>query len=74
MPTSGRSSYQHHSKRIEDLKKKLVRIGFALERSKQNVYKIIPADKHMPVYCTHLTDSAYHPIRRYMRRVHNIDM
>lgn len=65
---------QHNSKTIKTIFKELTRLGFEVHQKKSGTYTIVPPDKQLPVYCTHGTESAIHPIRRDFKKLYNIDL
>jgi hypothetical protein len=66
---------QHQSKAIKNVMAELVRLGFQVERSKSGVYKILPPPSiEGPMYTTHGTESALHPIRRDFKRMYGVDL
>lgn len=65
---------QHNSKTIKAMFKELNRLGFDVHQKKSGTYVIVPPDKKLPVYSTHGTESAIHPIRRDFKRLYNIDL
>jgi hypothetical protein len=53
----------------------LNRLGFTVERAKSGVYKIVPPPTIKgPMYITHGTESALHPMRRDFKRMYNITL
>jgi hypothetical protein len=53
----------------------LKRLGFEVERAKSGVYKILPPPSIKgPMYTTHGTESALHPMRRDFKRYYNIEL
>jgi hypothetical protein len=53
----------------------LKRLGFTVERPKSGVYKIVPPPTiEGPMYITHGTESALHPMRRDFKRMYNIKL
>ena len=65
---------QHNSKTIKAIFKELSRLGFDVVQKKSGSYIIIPPDKNLPVYTTHGTESAIHPIRRDFKRLYDVDI
>jgi 5-enolpyruvylshikimate-3-phosphate synthase len=66
---------QHQSNRMRKVLKELDRLGFQVERAKSGVYKILPPPGIKgPMYTTHGTESALHPMRRDFKRYYNIDL
>jgi hypothetical protein len=65
---------QHNSKAIKQVFKELNRLGFEVERKPSGSYIIIPPDKKLPVYTTHGTESALHPMRRDFRRMYGVEL
>jgi len=64
---------QHQSGKMRDVLKELKRLGFQIERNKNGTFKIIPPPQIKgPVYTTHATESAYHPMRRDFKRMYNV--
>jgi hypothetical protein len=53
----------------------LNRLGFEVERAKSGVYKIVPPPTIKgPMYITHGTESALHPMRRDFKRMYDITL
>jgi hypothetical protein len=66
---------QHQSKAIKNVMAELTRLGFNVERSKSGVYKILPPPSIQgPMYTTHGTESALHPMRRDFKRMYGVDL
>ena len=65
---------QHQSKTMKKVFAELQRLGFDVEQKKSGSYVIIPPDNNGPIYNTHGTESAYHPIRRDFKRLYNVDI
>jgi 5-enolpyruvylshikimate-3-phosphate synthase len=66
---------QHQSNKMKSMLKELNRLGFQVERSKQGVYKILPPPSiEGPMYTTHGTESAIHPIRRDFKRLYGVTL
>lgn len=65
---------QHQSKTMKKVFAELQRLGFNVEQKKSGSYTIIPPDGQGPIYNTHGTESAYHPIRRDFKRLYNVDI
>lgn len=66
---------QHQSKAIKNVITELVRLGFQVERCKSGVYKILPPPSIKgPMYTTHGTESALHPIKRDFKRMYGVDL
>jgi predicted transcriptional regulator of viral defense system len=66
---------QHQSSRMRKVLAELDRLGFHVERAKSGVYKILPPPGiEGPMYTTHGTESALHPMRRDFKRYYNIDL
>jgi hypothetical protein len=66
---------QHQSKAIKNVIAELVRLGFNVERSKSGVYKILPPPSIKgPMYTTHGTESALHPMKRDFKRMYGVDL
>lgn len=65
---------QHNSKTIKAIFKELSRLGFDVIQKKSGTYTIVPPDKNLPIYNTHGTESAIHPIRRDFKRLYGIDL
>jgi len=64
---------QHQSSKMKRVLKELTRLGFRVERSKSGTYKIIPPSNiEGPIYTTHATESAFHPMRRDFKRMYNV--
>ena len=66
---------QHQSSRMKKVLSELKRLGFEVERGKSGTYKIIPPpDIKGPIYTTHGTESALHPMRRDFKKYYNIQI
>lgn len=66
---------QHQSSRMKKVLTELKRLGFEVERGKSGVYKILPPPSIKgPMYTTHGTESALHPMRRDFKKYYNIDL
>ncbi len=66
---------QHQSSRMKKVFSELLRLGFEVERAKSGVYKIVPPSTIKgPMYTTHGTESALHPMRRDFKRMYNIEL
>jgi hypothetical protein len=66
---------QHQSKAMKNVMTELERLGFNIERAKSGVYKILPPPSIKgPLYTTHGTESALHPMRRDFKRMYGIDL
>jgi hypothetical protein len=65
---------QHNSKTIKSIFKELNRLGFEVQQKRSGTYTIVPPDKTLPIYNTHGTESAIHPIRRDFKRLYDIDL
>jgi hypothetical protein len=64
---------QHQSKAIKEVFRELRRLGFVVEQKKSGTYRIVPPSTIPgPVYITHGTESALHPIRRDFKKYYNI--
>ena len=61
---------QHQSSQMKKVLSELKRLGFEVERGKSGTYKIIPPpDIKGPIYTTHGTESALHPMRRDFKNI-----
>lgn len=66
---------QHQSTSMKKVFKELDRLGFSVERKKSGAYSIYPPSSVQgPVYQTHGTESAIHPMRRDFKRLYNIEL
>lgn len=66
---------QHQSSAMKKVLTELKRLGFEVERAKSGVYKIVPPPTIKgPMYTTHGTESALHPMRRDFKRMYNITL
>lgn len=66
---------QHQSSAMKKVLTELLRLGFTVERAKSGVYKILPPQSIKgPMYITHGTESALHPMKRDFKRMYNIDL
>jgi hypothetical protein len=53
----------------------LERLGFAVEQRRSGTYRIIPPSTvGGPIYTTHGTESALHPMRRDFKKYYNIEI
>lgn len=65
---------QHQSKTMKKVFTELQRLGFNVNQKKSGSYTITPPDGQGPIYNTHGTESAYHPIRRDFKKLYGIDL
>lgn len=66
---------QHQSKAMKQVFRELERLGFNVIHKKSGAYSIYPPSKIQgPVYTTHGTESALHPMRRDFKRLYNITL
>lgn len=66
---------QHQSKQMKTVLVELERLGFNVQRAKSGVYKILPPPSiNGPMYTTHGTESAIHPIKRDFKRLYGVDL
>jgi len=66
---------QHQSSAMKKILTDLIRLGFTVERAKSGVYKILPPPSIKgPMYITHATESALHPMRRDFKRMYNVEL
>lgn len=66
---------QHQSSAMKKVLTELNRLGFKVNRSKSGVWKIVPPSSiEGPMYTTHGTESALHPMRRDFKRMYNVDL
>ena len=66
---------QHQSSSMKRVLTELIRLGFKVERAKSGVYKIVPPSTIQgPMYTTHGTESALHPMRRDFKRLYNVNL
>ena len=66
---------QHQSKAMRKVMGELERLGFSVTRCKSGVYKIVPPPSiEGPLYTTHGTESALHPMRRDFKRMYDVDI
>lgn len=66
---------QHQSKAMKSVLAELERLGFQVERAKSGVFKIVPPPTIKgPMYTTHGTESALHPMRRHFKRMYGVDL
>ena len=66
---------QHQSKAVRKVLAELTRLGFTVEQRKSGVYRITPPPGvGAPLYTTHGTESALHPMRRDFKKFYNIDI
>lgn len=57
----------HNSNDLKRILNLAQQSGCKIEHGKKNSIKIIPADKNIPMYIAHDSNTAYHPIRRYLK-------
>jgi len=66
---------QHQSKAVKQVFKELERLGFTVTQKKSGSYSIIPPSTIQgPMYTTHGTESALHPMRRDFKRLYNVQI
>lgn len=66
---------QHQSCTMKKVFRELNRLGFQVSRTKAGVYKIVPPPTIAgPMYTTHGTESAIHPMRRDFKRLYNVTL
>lgn len=66
---------QHQSKSMKKVLIELKRLGFQVDRARSGVYKIVPPPSiEGPIYTTHGTESALHPMRRDFKRMYNVEL
>lgn len=66
---------QHQSKAITKAFKELERLGFTVTQKKSGSYIILPpSNVDGPIYNTHGTESALHPMRRDFKRMYGIQL
>lgn len=66
---------QHQSKSMKRVMSELTRLGFEVEQRRSGSYRIIPPSSiGGPVYTTHGTESALHPMRRDFKKYYNIEI
>jgi hypothetical protein len=66
---------QHQSSTMKKVLAELKRLGFEVNRSKSGVWKIVPPSTIQgPIYTTHGTESALHPMRRDFKRMYNVQL
>ena len=66
---------QHQSKAMKHVLSELERLGFIVNRAKPGVYKIVPPPTiDGPMYTTHGTESALHPMKRDFKRMYGVDI
>lgn len=66
---------QHQSAKMKKVMAELTRLGFEVNRSKSGTYRIVPPSTILgPVYTTHGTESALHPMRRDFKRMYNVNL
>jgi hypothetical protein len=65
----------HNDKAVGRLLREIERIGFRIVMTKKGVYKMTPPSHIQgPVYVTHGTSKAFHPIRRDFRKFYGIEL
>lgn len=64
----------HISKNMKDFLKKLVHYGFVVEYNGKCVKILPPATLKVSMYIAHFSDKGYHPVRRYVKNVCNINI
>ena len=66
---------QHQSKTMKQVFKELERLGFNVIHKKSGSYSIYPPSTIQgPMYTTHGTESAIHPMRRDFKRLYNVEL
>jgi len=66
---------QHQSKAMKKAFKELERLGFNVTQKKSGSYTILPpSNVDGPIYNTHGTESALHPMRRDFKRMYNVEL
>ena len=66
---------QHQSKAMKQVLREIERLGFTVNHKKSGSYTIIPpSDVDGPIYNTHGTESALHPMRRDFKRLYDIQL
>lgn len=66
---------QHQSKSMKRVMSELTRLGFEVEQRRSGSYRIIPPSSiGGPIYTTHGTESALHPMRRDFKKYYNIEI
>ena len=66
---------QHQSKTMKKVLAELERLGFNVKHKKSGSYIIIPPDNiDGPIYTTHGTESAYHPMRRDFKKLYDVGL
>jgi len=66
---------QHQSKAMKQVFKELERLGFNVIQKKSGTYTILPPSTVQgPIYNTHGTESALHPMRRDFKRLYNVEI
>ena len=66
---------QHQSKSMKRVLSELIRLGFVVDQRKSGTYRIIPPSTiGGPIYTTHGTESALHPMRRDFKKYYNIEI
>lgn len=66
---------QHQSKAVKKVFIELMRLGFVVEQKKSGSYRIVPPSTIPgPIYTTHGTESALHPMRRDFKKYYNINL
>lgn len=66
---------QHQSSRMKKVLAELNRLGFEVIRKPSGAFKIVPPSTIKgPVYNTHGTESALHPMRRDFKRLYNVEL
>ncbi len=66
---------QHQSKSMKRVLTELSRLGFVVDKRKSGTYRIIPPSTiGGPIYTTHGTESALHPMRRDFKKYYNIEI
>ena len=66
---------QHQSSKMKKVLIELKRLGFKVNRNKSGTYRIVPPSTIQgPIYTTHGTESALHPMRRDFKRMYNVEL
>jgi hypothetical protein len=59
---------------INDVMRKLKKLGYSIEYGDGSSAKIYPPDKDQPFYSLHIGEKAIHPLRRFAKNHWKIDL
>jgi hypothetical protein len=65
---------RHNSKAVKEQLNKIESLGFTLQRTKKGIQITPPEGRPGPVYNTHVTEAAFHQIRRDFLRLYGVEL